>query len=354
VPTNHAVARGFMRPFKMTVDAVLSGQEAIDLIAKAEVKYDAIFMDHMMPGMDGIEATKVIRELGTEYSLAIPIIALTANASPGVEELFLNNGFNAFMAKPINGNTLNRVLHKWVRDEVKEELFAGEMQEEEEQAQDSILSAFSIDGVELAAGAEQFGGENNYLEIVKVFVNDTPKLLEVVQNCLDGFRILPAAAAAALESLKNYTITVHGIKGSCYGICATPVGDLAKELEMAAKSQNLNRVMELNNDFIASTEKLVEQLKILFPEKDEKDKIEKQAPDPAVLQKLLDTAQSYNINTILDVLDELEQFKYQENGDLVRKLREAADNYEYVDLINILKNTLNGEKDNDASSEIAG
>ena len=347
VATNHAVARGIMRPYKLNVDTVLSGQESIDLIGKAEVHYDAVFMDHMMPGMDGVEAAKRIRELDTDYSKSVPIIALTANALPENEELFLSNGFNAYMTKPININVLNNILNQWVRNEEKEKLFATTYQDDEEQMQGGILTDQKIEGVDIAAGVAQFGGEENYLEILKVFISDTPKLLEDVQKCLDGFRILPMKAAAALESLKNYTITVHGIKGSCYGICATPVGDLAKELEMAAKSQNLDRVLELNNDFIRATESLVGELKHILPQKEEKPKIEKISPDPAVLQKLLDAAQSYNINNMLKALDELDQFKYQEDDDFVQQLRQAAENYEYGEVIKqlkfILKNADNSE-----------
>ena len=354
VVTNHAVARGIMRPYKINVDTVLSGQESINLIAGAEVHYDAIFMDHMMPGMDGIEAAKRIRELDTEYSKSVPIIALTANALPENEEMFLSNGFNAYMTKPINVNVLNNILNQWVRDEEKEKLYSAMYQEEEEHIQNGILSAQKIEGVDLAAGVAQFGGEENYLEIVKVFVNDTPKLLENVQNFLDRFRIMPAAAAAALESLKNYTITVHGIKGSCYGICAAPVGDLAKELEMAAKSQNLGRVLELNNEFINATEKLVDELKILLPQKDEKPKLEKKSPDPAVLQKLLKSAEAYNITEILTTLDELEQFQYQEKNDLVIELRDAADNYEYLELIKLLSAAPETGKETEIYSGTAG
>jgi CheY-like chemotaxis protein len=80
-----------MKPYGMKIDCVTSGQEAIDAIRAEKVKYNAIFMDHMMPGMDGIEATRIIREeIGTEYAKTVPVIALTANAIVGNEEMFLN------------------------------------------------------------------------------------------------------------------------------------------------------------------------------------------------------------------------------------------------------------------------
>jgi len=289
----------------------------------------------MMPGMDGMEATRHIRSLDSDYARNIPVIALTANALPENEKLFLANGFNAYMTKPININALNSVLDQWVRDQEKEKL-CGEQPEEDEQLNSGILSNCNIEGVDLAAGTAQFGGEENYLEIVKVFVSDTPKLLETVQNSLDGFRLMPLAAKTALDALKSYTITVHGIKGSCYGICATPVGDLARELEMAAKEHNFNRVMDLNNQFVQATEKLVEELKVLIPKKENAARPEKDAPDPLLLQKLLASARAYNINEIFDVLAELEHYQYAENDDLVRQLREAADNYEYTVIIQLL------------------
>jgi CheY-like chemotaxis protein len=98
----------------------MSGQESVDLIAAGVPVYDAIFMDHMMPGMDGIEAVKAIRGLGTEYAKNIPIIALTANAVAGNEQMFLDNGFNAFLPKPFNVMSLDSIIQKWVRDIKKE------------------------------------------------------------------------------------------------------------------------------------------------------------------------------------------------------------------------------------------
>ena len=117
--TNLDVAAGMLRKYKMQVDCVLSGQEAVDRINEGKLLYDAIFMDHMMPGMDGVEAAKRIRNIGTRYAMKVPIIALTANAIAGNEQMFLNNDFQAFLAKPINIMYLDAVVKRWVRDKTR-------------------------------------------------------------------------------------------------------------------------------------------------------------------------------------------------------------------------------------------
>jgi CheY-like chemotaxis protein len=114
-PTNLDVAAGMLVKYKMQVDCVLSGKEALTRIAAMDPVYTAVFMDHMMPIMDGVETTKAIRALGTEYAQKIPIIALTANAVAGNERMFLDNGFNAFLAKPFNVMSLDAVVQQWVR-----------------------------------------------------------------------------------------------------------------------------------------------------------------------------------------------------------------------------------------------
>jgi CheY-like chemotaxis protein len=120
-PMNLDVAAGMLRNYKMKVDCVQSGQEAVDRIAAGDPAYNAVFMDHMMPGMDGVEATALIRALGTEYAGNIPIVALTANAVAGNEQMFLENGFNAFLPKPFNAMQLDAVIQQWVRDKAKEQ-----------------------------------------------------------------------------------------------------------------------------------------------------------------------------------------------------------------------------------------
>jgi signal transduction histidine kinase/CheY-like chemotaxis protein len=126
VQVNLDVACGMMKPYQMQIDCATSGKEAIELIKAEGVRYNAIFMDHMMPEMDGIEATRIIREeIGTEYAQTVPIIALTANAIVGNEEMFLSKGFQAFLSKPIDIQRMDQVIRTWVRDkELEKELEA--------------------------------------------------------------------------------------------------------------------------------------------------------------------------------------------------------------------------------------
>jgi CheY-like chemotaxis protein len=142
IGTNLKVAEGLLAPYKATVDTCLSGAEAIELIkrrAKLGEDYDLVFMDHMMPEMDGIETTLAIRAWEKEQSSCsqasefplespgkllhrqIPIIALTANAVSGMRELFLKNGFNDFLAKPIDVSKLDEMLDSWIPKEKREE-----------------------------------------------------------------------------------------------------------------------------------------------------------------------------------------------------------------------------------------
>ncbi len=118
VVTNLDVVRGMMKPYEMKIDCATSGRQAVEMIRAEKRRYNAVFMDHMMPGMDGMEATRIIREeIGTEYARTIPVIALTANAIVGTEAMFLNSGFHFqdFISKPIDMAKLDAVLRRWVK-----------------------------------------------------------------------------------------------------------------------------------------------------------------------------------------------------------------------------------------------
>jgi signal transduction histidine kinase/ActR/RegA family two-component response regulator len=117
VEINLEVAKGLLEPYGFVVDIVLSGKEAVEKIRSGKPRYNLVLMDHMMPEMDGIEAVRIIRnEIESEYARTIPIIALTANALAGNEEMFLEHGFNGFISKPIDIKRLDEMIGKWTGD----------------------------------------------------------------------------------------------------------------------------------------------------------------------------------------------------------------------------------------------
>jgi signal transduction histidine kinase/CheY-like chemotaxis protein len=113
--TNLKVVQALLRPYEFKVSCVTSGRQAVEIIREEQFKFDLIFMDHMMPGMDGIEAVRIIRnEIKTGYAQTVPIIALTANALVGNEKMFLENGFQGFLSKPIDLARLDQILRIWI------------------------------------------------------------------------------------------------------------------------------------------------------------------------------------------------------------------------------------------------
>jgi CheY-like chemotaxis protein len=112
---NQTVALAFLDHHGIVSDVASSGAEALKMAV--ETDYDIIFMDHIMPEMDGLEATKRLRETSTAHNRNVPVIALAANAVSGMSEIFTQNGMNDFLAKPLNADELNVILIHWLPPE---------------------------------------------------------------------------------------------------------------------------------------------------------------------------------------------------------------------------------------------
>jgi signal transduction histidine kinase/CheY-like chemotaxis protein len=333
VATNLDVARGMMKPYGMQIDCVTSGQAAIDVIRNAKPRYNAIFMDHMMPDIDGIEATRIIRnEIGTEYAKTIPIIALTANAIVGNEDMFLRNGFQAFLSKPIDLMRMDFVINHWIRDKDLEKKLAEDVSEdqqnvldlrsgEERRSDSERRSGFDrrdfvssgklkVTGLDTEQGLKRFGDDEEiYLEVLKSYTQNTPSLLDQLRKC-------------SKENLPNYTIVVHGIKSSSRSIGADPIGAQAEALELAAKAGDFSFVSAKNDDFIKRVQTLLDSLSgVLENIVEENPKPRKEEPATETLAALLKACKSFDIDEVDKAMKELETYEYESGGDLVEWIR---------------------------------
>jgi CheY-like chemotaxis protein len=317
INTNLIVTAGLLAIYKSHVDTCTSGAAAILMVQNKH--YDIVFMDHMMPDMDGIEATKAIRALEGEYYKNLPVIALTANAIMGMKEMFLSNGFNDYLSKPIEILKLDYILAAWIP--IEKQISNLEMQEQTD-AKTIFPDGALVDGVDIPTGKKRYT-EKAYLEVLRSFCLHTPALLEKIKNI--------KFSDLSEEDIKEYTITVHGIKGASFGICADMAAKQAEALEEASRNRDAQFIEANNGCFIEEVEKVFIGLKELFAliAKQEGAKPMCPKPDPALLERLAEAARHFNVKVMDEILEKLETNEYEQGGDLVKWLREQIDNLEY-------------------------
>lgn len=274
---NLKVVDTLLRHYKIRVDMADSGREAIERIRNK--KYDLVFMDHMMPEMDGVEALHRIRKLPLEHVKALPVVALTANAVGGARELFLKEGFQDFVAKPIEKTNMERVLRKYLKDKLD---YAGEKEkkpgkkikkygsEEEKIASGDIVLKLAAEKTEddvpketeqimeglcgiadmdTGLGLTYFGGDvEDYLEILRSFCEEFPVKYQQI------------AKAYEKKDWGNYVILVHALKGAALTIGNRKLSEKAKELESAGRKGDISLIVEKHGNILKSYSDLTGEL----------------------------------------------------------------------------------------------
>jgi PAS domain S-box-containing protein len=311
--TNLDVAAGLLGQYKMQVDCLLSGQEAISRIRLGTPVYNAIFMDHMMPRMDGIEAADAIRALGTDYAQKIPIIALTANAIHGTESMFYEHGFQAFISKPIDIMELDSVIKKWIRNESQEKELKNDASSSEIVSKEENNENITIDipGVDTEKGMSYYGGETDiYLPFLRSYAANIPGVIERLKTVSE-------------ETLPDYVIAVHGLKGTSAGIGAQTLQRSAAKLETLSRLGDLDGVLADNDKLIEQARIVVANVKAWLDQFDAKNaKPRLKAPDPEVLSQLRQSCENYDMKGIDNAMSKLESVDYEEGADLIAWLRE--------------------------------
>jgi CheY-like chemotaxis protein len=240
IVTNLTVAKGLLAPYQIPIDCCTGGLEAIRLVEKN--RYDLVLMDHLMPGMDGVKTVKAIRELPAEYILSLPIIALTANAMSGIREMFLENGFNDYLSKPIELNKLDRILREWIPEAKKKQASPAAADAEE-------WTGMGIDGVDIAKGILMTGGtEEAYRKVLASFLKDALARLPMLEN------------PPAETELFPFTNTVHGLKSTAATIGAAAVSAEAAELEKAGRAGDLGFIKKQIPAFYRDLQKLANHI----------------------------------------------------------------------------------------------
>jgi len=232
VESNLFVAKCLLQPYKLSIDIAESGEEAVEKIKRGKV-YDVVFMDQMMPKMDGVEAVKIIRDSG--YSA--PIIALTANAIVGQAEILLSSGFDDFISKPIDLRQMNYVLNKFIRDKQSEEV----IKEARQKYNISKISPYDIDF------------EANP-DLLVAFIRDAKKKIPIMGDISENIN------TATNEDLHLFTINVHAMKSALANIGEKSLSDVARKLEKAGNEGNRAVISEDTEGFLKNLGAVIQKL----------------------------------------------------------------------------------------------
>jgi len=250
---NLYVARGLLSLYGLQIDTALSGHEAIEKIKRNT--YDLVFMDHMMPIMDGVEATRNIRKLGPEYE-KLPVIALTANAVSGVKEMFLENGFNGFLSKPIATQGLDEILKEWMSPEKITRNVKPETADTDKSFDGFMNEISKISEIDTETGLKQLSGDKaGYRNTLDIFQKKLVSECDKMTASLDA------------KDINNFKISVHAMKSMLAIIGAAGISKDALELETAAKNNEIDFCAQKFPQFREKLLSLHKQLADIFSAK---------------------------------------------------------------------------------------
>jgi len=231
VETNLYVTRGLISPYGLSVDTASSGYEVIEKVRRGTM-WDVIFMDHFMPGMDGVETAQIIRGLG--YTK--PIVALTANVVSGQAEMFFANGFDDFISKPIDIRQMDILLNKHIRDKYPDEI---------------IKAARQIKNNMVKKTAPP---PSVNTELARIFTRDAEKAIGMLETILKKRGIYDD------EDIQSYVINVHAMKSALANIGESELSSFALKMEEAGRKNDIAVISAETPVFLTALREVINKI----------------------------------------------------------------------------------------------
>jgi len=318
---NLTIAEGLLEPLKMKIDTALSGKEAIAMISVHH--YDIILMDHMMPELDGVETTHIIRRFHAEYN-DVPIIALTANAVDGTKEMFKKEGMNDFVAKPIELRILVAKVKEWLPVEKIERIYQSQNNRQDPTKKTDIV----VGDLDVAYSIKLLGTENLFWKVLKDYYRVIDKKVKLIKSLEEQ------------EDWVNYTIEVHALKSASKQIGAISLSEKAAAMEKAGNARDAKLIHQNTDDMLKQYFSYIPVLEPFCVE--EEKNIEKKDVSKDILLGYFFDIRTALDNLDMDVMDtilqEMNQFSFSESQEsLFTQLKNAVDEFDVDTCMTIIK-----------------
>ena len=304
---NRSVFRNLLKETRMQVVEADGGRPALELMKQQ--KFDLVFLDHMMPEMDGVETLHAMKEQG--LCEGVPVIMLTANAIAGARESYLNEGFDDFLSKPIMPDKLDQMI----LDYMPKDLIQSQDKQRKEENEESIEALPDLDEFDFDYARNILQSEEVLRSTLIDFYNSLPALEQKLGILVDTM--------TQKESLEQYRIEVHALKSTAATVGALLLSKLARMLEVAAGEGNVSRITVLHPILLEEISKHRERISTILPKKEKEKNLDKE-----------------DLNALLDMLAvSLERDDY----DMADVVSEELQKYEYSDGMQTLVDALVGQ-----------
>ena len=340
---NLKVAVGLLQPYHMQLITVESGPAALSMLCSKDI--DLGLMDHMMPDMDGIETTEHIRNMEGAYYKSLPIIALTANAVNGVREMFLESGFQDFVAKPIELSSLDRVLKTWIPPKYIMPPIADDSSYTNDDLSEYIQWDQEFKHISTTQGIRYAGGNSDaYFDILDMYIRKGIQKKEHIQELYNT------------KDWKNYTIEVHALKSTSLNIGSTGLSELAKRLESAGKSGDYGIIEKEHENLLDLFSAVLQEGSAILeksgyirtPASDDTNQSFMEIDRNSLIShiaEIADYCDQFDIEEITQKINSLSAYSYQNIPLTIyfAKVAEFAQDFEYdsaANELNLLKNNL--------------
>ncbi|MBR1861111.1 MAG: response regulator [Lachnospiraceae bacterium] len=311
-PMNLNVIKGLLKATKVFVTTVTSGEECLEAIK--ETKFNVVFLDHMMPGMDGIETIEKIRLTQPD----LPVYALTANTAVG-EDFYISKGFNGYLTKPVDGELIEKTILKHLPEEIVEKPTSADAVQELEEIPEEMNWIYDIPEINVEEGIKNSGGVSSYLFALSLFFDTIDENSKVISDSYES------------GDIRLYTIKVHALKSSARIIGAEELSRLCAELESAGNKEDM--------DFIdANTEKLLTDYaafkkKLERIEKESGDDEKEPVPEDTLkdaYEALGDIISQMDYDSVEMILGELKEYRLpDEDGEFFKELEKKLKSFDW-------------------------
>ncbi|MBR5761053.1 MAG: response regulator, partial [Lachnospiraceae bacterium] len=296
---NLNVMKGLLKATKVFVTTSESGEDALNKIK--DHRFNVVLLDHMMPGMDGIETVAEIRKIYPD----LPVYALTANSTAG-EEFYKSKGFNGYLSKPVEPEILEKTIMKHLPEEMMEKPTQADAVEEITEIPEDMKWIYETEGISAEDGIKASGGVANYIYALKLFLDTIDDNSRVIKDAYDS------------GNIRLYTIKVHALKSSARIIGAPVLSKLAEQLEDAGNHDNMNFINDNTDRLLSMYEDFKEKLKLL---KEEEKKADNLPPIPEdelkdAYSALADVIPQMDYDAVEMILASLHEYKLPDEDEI--------------------------------------